>query len=294
MFGNCVHTDLALELRETMPEEDVEGVLVEMEQNPENHLKKTIIRILNQKGEEKLGKPVGNYYTIECDKLNQDDSDIHMPCVIALYQILQELVADSKKILVIGLGNREITPDALGPKAVEHLYITRHLLQEGILKNSLEISAFCPGVMAQTGMEASQVVEALCKKIKPETIICIDALAAKEPARLGTTIQICDTGITPGAGVGNRRAALNKRTLGIPVIAVGIPTVIAISSVIFHTLDEVIGKMPDIQSEKYEQGVRRYLDKPEAEKMFVTPKNIDEIVNRVSYTISEAINRFLS
>lgn len=294
MFGNCVHTDLALELRETMPEEDMEGVLVEMEQNPENHLKKTIIRILNQKGEEKLGKPVGNYYTIECDKLNQDDSDIHMPCVIALYQILQELVADSKKILVIGLGNREITPDALGPKAVEHLYITRHLLQEGILKNSLEISAFCPGVMAQTGMEASQVVEALCKKIKPEIIICIDALAAKEPARLGTTIQICDTGITPGAGVGNRRAALNKRTLGIPVIAVGIPTVIAISSVIFHTLDEVVGKMPDIQSEKYEQGVRRYLDKPEAEKMFVTPKNIDEIVNRVSYTISEAINRFLS
>ena len=294
MFGNCVHTDLALELRETMPEEDMEGVLVEMEQNPENHLKKTIIRILNQKGEEKLGKPVGNYYTIECDKLNQDDSDIHMPCVIALYQILQELVADSKKILVIGLGNREITPDALGPKAVEHLYITRHLLQEGILKNSLEISAFCPGVMAQTGMEASQVVEALCKKIKPETIISIDALAAKEPARLGTTIQICDTGITPGAGVGNRRAALNKRTLGIPVIAVGIPTVIAISSVIFHTLDEVVGKMPDIQSEKYEQGVRRYLDKPEAEKMFVTPKNIDEIVNRVSYTISEAINRFLS
>ena len=113
MFGNCVHTDLALELRETMPEEDMEGVLIEMEQNPEIHLKKTIIRILNQKGEEKLGKPVGNYYTLECDKLNQDDPDIHMPCVIALYQILQELVADSKKILVIGLGNREITPDAL-------------------------------------------------------------------------------------------------------------------------------------------------------------------------------------
>ena len=201
--------------------------------------------------------------------------------------------------MVAGLGNREVTPDALGPFVIDNLYVTRHLLKEGIISHSAEISAIAPGVMAQTGMEAVTVLKALIDEIKPELLIVIDALAARESDRLNKTIQLADTGITPGSGVGNHRSAINEESVGIPVLAIGVPTVIAVPTIVNDAMDvlvDAIGKQSAKnvlkkfnEEERYQlacEMVTTYL-----EDMFVTPKDIDEAVKRISYTISEAINQ---
>ena len=295
MLENYVHTDLALELKEEIPREHgMQGVQVETLEDKEYGITKTHIRVLDKRGEKLLGKQIGNYITLESDQLCAEDENIHQPFVEALHETLAELLAGIRKILVIGLGNRNITPDALGPGVVDHLFITRHLLREGYLTSSMEISALCPGVMAQTGIETSAIIQSLCREINPEAVVCIDALAARDAKRLNTTIQICDTGITPGAGVGNRRLSLNQKTLGVPVIAVGVPTVISMPAILEHALEGMCDAMSDKEREHIDRELIRYMQKPDVAGMFVTPKNIDEIITRVSYTISEAINRFLT
>lgn len=295
MLENYVRTDLALELKDDISEKnDIEGVSVQTYEDTEYNLIKTHIRVLNQEGAKRLGKPIGNYITLESGRLSSDDEDIHMPCVLALHEVLQELLKGAKRIFVIGLGNRNITPDALGPSVVDHLYITRHLLREGVVHNSMEISALCPGVMAQTGIETSTIIQSLCSEVDPDVVICIDALAAREAERLNTTIQVCDTGITPGAGVGNRRLSLNEETLGVPVVAIGVPTVISMPAMISHAVEGLLEKLPISVLRQYEKEIGEFVQTPEVSSMFVTPKNIDELIDRVSYTISEAINRFLT
>lgn len=295
MLENYVRTDLALELKEEIPQEQgMQGVQVETSEDTEYGITKTHIRVLDERGEALLGKKIGNYITLESDQLCAEDEDIHQPFVEALHETLAALLDGIGKILVIGLGNRNITPDALGPSVVDHLFITRHLLREGYLSSAMEISALCPGVMAQTGIETGAIIQSLCREIKPEAVICIDALAARDAKRLTTTIQICDTGITPGAGVGNRRLSLNQETLGVPVIAVGVPTVISMPAILEHALEGICDTMSEKEREKIDQEVIRYVQKPDVTEMFVTPKNIDEIITRVSYTISEAINQFLT
>lgn len=295
MLENYVRTDLALELKEDISEKnDIAGVRVETYEDSEYGLTKTHIRVLDQTGAEILGKPIGNYITLESSKLCSEDENIHMPFVLALHDVLKELLHGEDHILVIGLGNRNITPDALGPSVVDHLYITRHLLREGVVKHSMEISALCPGVMAQTGIETSTIIQSLCREINPDVVICIDALAAREAERLNTTIQVCDTGITPGAGVGNRRLSLNEETLGVPVIAVGVPTVISMPAMISHAMEGLLEKLPVSVLRQYEKEIVEFIQTPTVSSMFVTPKNIDELIGRVSFTISEAINRFLT
>lgn len=295
MLENYVRTDLALELKDDISENnDIEGVRVETYEDVEYGLIKTHIRVLNPIGAEILGKPIGNYITLESERLSADDEDIHMPFVLALHEVLRELLHDARRIFVIGLGNRNITPDALGPSVVDHLYITRHLLREGVVQNSIEISALCPGVMAQTGIETSTIIQSLCDEVNPDVVICVDALAAREAERLNTTIQVCDTGITPGAGVGNRRLSLNKETLGVPVVAIGVPTVISMPAMISHAMEGLLEKLPVSVLRQYEREIVEFIQTPTISSMFVTPKNIDELIGRVSFTISEAINRFLT
>lgn len=301
MDSRRVRTDLALELQEDVGEQNLtEGISVSEHYDKAMNLKRTHIRVLNQKGQEMLGKPIGNYITLESDSLCDSDKDIHRPFVEALYQVLTELVGAANRILVIGLGNRAVTPDALGPLVVDHLYITRHLIKEGLVKRAREISAICPGVMAQTGIESSTIIASICQEIKPEVVIAIDALAAREPSRLNTTIQICDTGITPGAGVGNHRLSLNREVLGVPVVAIGVPTVISVPSIVHQAIGVMVDRINEggnrLQMEYTEEELQSLawdlLDEKLA-SMFVTPKNIDETIHRVSYTISEAINHFL-
>lgn len=296
-----VRTDLALELKEDLPDEQsVEGVNIYTRISKDSDLRETRIDVTNEEGAKKLGKPIGRYITLESQRLRGSDEGIHEPFVKLLHKHLKNMIGEAQQILVIGLGNRAVTPDALGPYVVDNLYITRHLLSEGLVQNVMELSAISPGVMAQTGIETQVILKSLCREIEPDIIIAVDALAAREPSRLNSTIQICDTGISPGAGVGNNRMKLNKETLGVKVIAIGVPTVISVPAIVNQSIEGMVNALvsdPDrnfelsfSDEEKFELACE--LVEPELASMFVTPKNIDEAVKRVSYTISEAINRF--
>ncbi len=296
-----IRTDLALELREDLQDNQaLDGVVINTYFDDECNITETRIKVTNKHGEEILGKPIGTYITLESESLRAVDEGIHEPFVIKLHEHLKNMVGEADRLLVIGLGNRDVTPDALGPLVVDNLYITRHLLTEGIVKNVKEISAISPGVMAQTGIESQLILKALINEIHPDAIIAIDALAAREADRLNSTIQICDTGISPGAGVGNNRTKLNKETLGVKVVAIGVPTVISVPAIINQSLEGMVNalsmnkgnsfKTDLTDEEKYELACE--LINPSLASMFVTPKDIDEAVKRVSFTISEAINRF--
>ena len=294
-----IRTDLALELKDDIGESSLEGIKIYTNKVKGSSITETKIDVVNEKGAKILGKPIGTYITLESGELRGCDEDIHKPLVELLHKHLKDILKDKEKILVIGLGNREVTPDALGPYVVDNLYITRHLLSEGIVKNVREISAISPGVMAQTGIESSTILRALCQEIKPDIIIAIDALAAREPSRLNSTIQICDTGISPGAGVGNNRIKLNEETLGVKVIAIGVPTVISVPAIVYEAIDGMLAavldknvKIEDSFSDEEKFTIACELLEPDLASMFVTPKNIDEAIKKISFTISEAINKF--
>lgn len=275
-------TDLALELKEEKEEESpLSGVAVKTRIDTANHIKETKIFIKNKQGEKALGKPKGQYITIETKNLAQNDGGFHKEMSEALFLNLKEMIPKDGKILVAGLGNADVTADSLGPRVVNNLYITRHLKKAGVLHSSVELSAIAPGVMAQTGIETSEIIGALVKAIKPDILIAIDALAARSSSRLNRTIQISDTGIAPGSGVGNHRNEITEHTVGIPVLAVGVPTVISVPAIMNDLLDE----------EEQEKAIQK-LDS-EFISMHVTPKNIDESVKRISFTISEGINHLL-
>lgn len=270
-FG--VRTDLALEEQERFRDDDVEiqGVeLYEWEQKQEG-IRMSQVIIKNEEGAAAMGKPVGHYLTLEAPGLAEKDDDFHKEVTQSLAeQILQLLKlhhVENSPILVVGLGNQDATPDALGPKVLEHLQVTRHLCleygKEFCEKHGYPIlSGLTPGVMARTGMETAEIIKGVIKETRPGVVIVVDALAARSVQRLGVTIQLADTGIHPGSGVGNHRNALTEEALGIPVLALGVPTVIELSE-------------------------------PEFGPMYVTPHDIDERVEMLSYTISEAIHEAL-
>ena len=212
-------------------------------------------------------------------------------------------------ILVAGLGNRQVTPDALGPQVADNLYITRHILRE-FGRQAYEneavqpISAIVPGVMAQTGMESQEIIAGIIREVKPDYLIVVDALAARSVRRLGRTIQITDTGIYPGSGVGNHRYSITKETMGIPVIAIGIPTVVEAATIVYDSmstlLEELTVEADSLRplktswsklTEAEHRNLIRELLSPQLNHMFVTPKDIDAEIKRMSYTISEAINQ---
>lgn len=293
-------TDLAVEMREDIQrEEPITGVHVMTKNNGDTDIKEVRIVVENDEGAMCLGKPVGTYITLESEHLRAFDEGFHKPMMEVLAKNLKQFIGNKKRIMVVGLGNREVTPDALGPYVIDNLYVTRHLLKEGIISESIEISAIAPGVMAQTGMEAALILKALAKEIKPELIIVIDALAARNSERLNKTIQLADTGITPGSGVGNHRNAINKESVGVPVLAIGVPTVISVPTIVNDAMDvmvNAIGKQAAKNVLKKFNDEERYqlaceMVTPYLENMFVTPKDIDEEVKRISYTISEAINQ---
>lgn len=220
----------------------------------------------------KIGKPKGRYVTIETDRLSVHPQDFSEQSSNIADEITA-LIPDMKRIFIVGLGNEHITPDALGPRTASKIIATRHVaeenIQQGLKLNS--VSVLAAGVMGQTGIESSEVINAVCEKIKPTCIIVIDALACNDISRLGATIQITDTGISPGSGVQNRRKELSRETLGIPVIAIGVPTVVDMHSIV-HT---ITGDPPD-----------HHLP-----NMMVTPRDIDKMIDRASHLLAFALNR---
>lgn len=309
-------TDLALEAKERFEGDNVEisGVSIEEDCYEEQELKVTKVVIFTEKGAKTMGKPKGTYITLEAPNLSEPDDAYHKEISNVLAKCMKELIPGEKEeqsVLIVGLGNREITPDALGPDVVGNLMITRHIVKEygtvafGRDKINL-ISGIVPGVMAQTGMEASEIVKGIVNEISPDYIIVIDALAARSTRRLNRTIQIADTGIQPGSGVGNHRNALTKESLGIPVIAIGVPTVVDAATIVYDTMENLITAMEqserlksigdvfnDFNATEKHQLIRELIA-PHLNGMFVTPKDIDETIKKISYTISEALNLVLN
>ena len=292
-----IRTDLALETREKFDEDHIEvkGVRVDEERiSPEIMITRVFIDTEN--GAKAMKKPKGTYITIEASDMMEEDEDYH-----------REVSGQLAKVIETMLPGKKVTPDALGPYVVDNMMITRHIIKEyGQYafgnKATSQISGIVPGVMAQTGMESGEIVRGVIEETKPDIVIVVDALAARSVKRLNRTIQITDTGINPGSGVGNHRHAINKESMGIPVIAIGIPTVVDAATIVSDTMSDLIGAMRESaqlksvgnglagldEIEKHE--LARELLSPHLNAMFVTPKDIDEAVKRLSYTISEGLN----
>lgn len=316
-----VRTDLALEEKERFEEENVEvqGVILEEEYDDKWEVKTTTVKIQTENGARIMGKPVGTYITMEAPNMAVPDEQYHREISVKIARCVKNLMRgkydkkrrEDRSVLIIGLGNREVTPDALGPYVTDNLQITRHIVKEygkyAMGKENVTlVSALAPGVMAQTGMETVEIIKAVVEETKPDIVIAVDALAARNSRRLNRTIQIADTGINPGSGVGNHRNAITKESVGVPVLAIGVPTVVDAATIVNDAMETLVKEMEHSETlkgvgvvlqgyhaaEKYE--LIRGLISPHLNGMFVTPKDIDDTVKRISYTISEGLNMLLS
>lgn len=283
-----VRTDLALEARENLDKsgEELNGIQIQEEEDSQNHIHTTTVTIKTEKGAKAIGKPVGCYVTMEVPDLGSEDEGYHREISEVLAQRLKSLHKNRVgSVLLVGLGNRNVTPDALGPLVMDNLKITRHLFKEfGLTEEGKnQVSALVPGVMAQTGMETLEIIRGVVDETRPDMVIVVDALAARSIKRLNRTIQISDAGIHPGSGVGNHRCRLNHETLGVPVIAIGVPTVVDAATIVYDAIGQTELEEDQVQDLREQMA-------PGLNTMFVTPKDIDETVKKVSYTISEALN----
>lgn len=297
-------TDLALEVQESFPEDHVEipGVKLEEHREEKEKIKITTVSITSQEGAKRMQKPIGTYVTIEFKDLPyqslQEKQHYENRIAYHIGKCLMSMITPKKKegntLLAFGLGNRFATPDALGPVVMEHMIPTRHLYKdssENHKKSSYELCSICPGVMGQTGMESSEILQGVVKEIHPDVLVVVDALASSSIGRLCRTIQITDSGICPGAGIGNNRQKINQETVGIPVIALGVPTVVEASTIIYETLESSLTKQG--YTEKEILPFYESLLQENVQKVFVTPKDIDEEVEKLGEIIAMGIEKFV-
>ena len=269
----------------------------------------TTVDVLNSRGEEAIGKKIGTYITVDCPKIRENDDEAFDKVSAALGDILEKMLNLKKyhTVLAVGLGNWNVTPDALGPKVVSKLLVTRHLFEfipEKIPDTLQALCAISPGVLGITGIETSEIVKGICDKVRPDVIIAIDALASRKIERISTSIQISDTGITPGAGIGNKRRGLDEEYLGARVIAIGVPTVVDAATVANDTieilcenikrsegLNKEIGKALELTDNEMRYPLIKEVLNPFVGDLIVTPKEVDEIIDDVSKIIANGINR---
>ena len=306
-------TDLALEAREIYQEgqdsSDIPGVKIETKEL--DNCIVTKVEIIDEQGSQIMNKEIGKYITLESNLMKFDDDESREEMIEYLKDELVDILGNdkTKKTLVIGLGNWNITSDALGPKSVSKTLITRHIFKnynKDYDDDFTEVSGLSPGVMGLTGIETSEVVKSLVETVKPDRVIAIDALASRKMERVNTTIQISTAGIAPGGGVGNKRKALNKEYLGVDVIAIGVPTVVDAATLTIDVLDTAIDNLMDQskenesfynmlkklrEDEKYSL-IKESLD-PYDKNLIVTPKDIDDTIENLSIIISEGLNRSL-
>lgn len=276
-------TDLALECHEMLKNKVSPGIKSRVFN--ERNVRITEISVTNKDGAKALNKPVGNYITVETAPFSQS-FDLTDARFTSITNELKKLLPQNGAALVVGLGNNHITPDTLGPLTIKHIFATRHIGQE--LAESLgfkklrPVSAVAPGVLGQTGIETGEIIAGLVKSIKPKVVITIDALASRRLSRLGRTVQMADVGIVPGSGVGNARLPINEKTIGAPVIALGVPTVVDAATLAFD-LTEGMQNVPN------EEEIRRFTA-PVGAQMMVTPREIDLLVERAAQLLSLSIN----
>ena len=290
-----IRTDLALETTERFAEENAEirGVEVHEEYDEEKDVRTTVVKIVTENGAKSMGRPQGTYITIEAPELSTPDEDYHREISEEISTHLRKLIdlKKEKSVLVVGLGNAAITADALGPQVVDNLLMTRHIIKEyglrGIKHEKMHrISGIAPGVMAQTGMETAEIVQGIVSETKPDVVVTIDALAARSVRRLSRTIQITDTGIHPGSGVGNHRNGLTEENLQVKVIGIGVPTVVDAATIVHDSMAHLL----DAQEETEQKEFLDEMIAPNLYSMFVTPKDVDETIKYLSFMISEGLN----
>lgn len=302
-------TDMAVERtdlykRANNISDNINGVEVESETNKEIEISR--VKILNEDGEKSLGKPIGNYITLDVKKLKlaEEERINEIAEIVAdeLRKVISEHVTDTEDILVVGLGNLYVTPDALGPKVIPQIEVTRHILEyipKLMPEDTRPVSAISPGVLGTTGIETMEILKGVVDNIKPKLLIVIDALASRSIERISSSIQIADTGIVPGAGVDNKRKEISQKTLGIPVIALGIPTVVDLASITNDCIDlfienlqqkamsnEYLNKLKE--QDNYEEIKEALI--PKDYNMIVTPKEIDVLIENMSKIVASGMN----
>jgi len=304
------NTDLADERKDIYKkankiEDNIEGIETEEEDVSEN-IKISRVKITNEQGAEAIGKPIGNYITVDIKKLKlADNNDIQKASETVtgeLKKLIDKHTDKKGDILIVGLGNVYVTPDSLGPKVVKDMDITRHLLKyapEYIDPETRPVTAIAPGVLGTTGIETAEIIKGIVENISPKLIIVIDSLSSKSIERISSTVQIADTGIVPGAGVGNSRNEISQRTLGIPVIAIGVPMVVEAATIASDSIDLFIEKLQqEAKSNEYLNELKevnkyeliREALIPKDYNLIVTPKEIDDLIENMKDVIARGIN----
>lgn len=283
---STVRTDLALEARESIEDkaEGLHGVTVEehYDEACDVHITKVVVETKN--GAKLLGKPMGVYITLEAPAMTEPEEDYHQEISEILAQEIRDILPEpdrEQSILVVGLGNREVTADSLGPNVVDNLFINRHIVREygkvAYNRSKMhQVSSLIPGVMAKTGMESAEIIKGVIGETKPDMVIVIDALAARSTKRLNRTIQITNTGIHPGSGVGNHRNAITQESLHVPVLALGVPTVVDAATIVGDAMGE------------------RPVALKELNNMYVTTKDVDQQIQQISHILCDGINKALN
>lgn len=284
-----IRTDLALEMHELKSSSSntpnsIQGVDISTQKH--SHFTVTRVKITSPEGEVAIGKPIGNYITIELN--GTPDQQILSTLSSEISSLIH--IEKNDPVLVIGLGNKDITPDSLGPAVISKLKITRHIIPLLNDKNIRPVSAVATGVLGTTGIETLEIVRGIVEKIQPSLVIVVDALAARSISRIGTTLQLSDTGICPGSGVGNNRKELSQHTLNVPVMSIGIPTVIDRNTMLSDVLESVLYQT----SPQYQQSLQNILSSlTSTNNMIVTPKEIDSLIQSSSQIIADGINAAL-
>ncbi len=301
MGSFMIRTDLALEAKESVEDgaEKLRGVFVEEVCDEKNEIKVTKVKIESKNSAKILGKPIGTYITIEAPAMSQPDMEYHKEISGELARQLKTMLPKEKKelsVMVVGLGNREITADALGPNVVDNIIITRHMIREfgkAAYQNKDKvhmISGLIPGVMAKTGMESEEIIRGVVEKTRPDMVLVVDALAARSTKRLNRTIQITNTGIHPGSGVGNHRNSITEESLGVSVIAIGVPTVVDAATIVIDAMERLIGgdagELPQLK-EELQKNIGEFYN------MYVTGKDVDYEIRQISHIICDAIHEAL-
>jgi spore protease len=310
------HTDLALEARDLASQKlggsSIPGILSEVDEDGD--IKVTKIHVDSVEAGQQIGKLPGHYVTIEVPGLRHKDTDLQDRVTTKFAQVFERFlehlgIKKDAKVLVIGLGNWNVTPDALGPIVVENVMVTRHffeLMPDQVSPGYRAVSAVAPGVLGTTGIESSEIVHGIVEKSKPDLVIAIDALASRSVERVNSTIQIADTGIHPGSGIGNKRKGLTREILGVPVIAIGVPTVVYASTIVNNAIDmmhhhfaqqtantkEILGLLDNLQEQERLALVKEVLN-PVGHDLLVTPKEIDQFIEDIANIIASGLNAAL-
>ncbi len=295
-----IRTDLAIEAHEMCSkkkaeETEVRGVAVTEEKRDGVFV--TVIDIKSKQGEKEMGKPIGKYITIEAPKIKFSDEALDNAANVIAEQIRKICrITEDTKTLVVGLGNDMITPDALGPKVVSQLMVTNHIktyLEDVLDESYSSVCAIVPGVLGTTGIETTDIIKGVADKIKPEIVICVDALATRSVNRISTTVQISDTGISPGSGVQNKREEISEKSIGAKVISIGVPTVVDAATIASDSIDAVIETSEELKV-LCEGNERRNIIKKallgSEKNMMVTPKDIDLVIQRAAKVVADGIN----